>query len=369
MAAIPVVLDSTVYKHSPQLDTELFRFFRKQCRVGIACLYVPMVVEQEYLTWIEEEVSYATNRIDEAIHSLNRLMPSKDFFGVDFVNYLAGSELKDRQSKAIANWDAFKSDTRAVLVPISQDDGAKVMRDYLSGAKPFRKRKSREDIPDAFIRLTVLRLLRKEGIIYLVTQDKKFAESFSDIAKVRVSYDLSLFLQLPDIASQTGLVFESDAIESAKRMLNYYKDEFQEMIAKAISDEIDSEFVAQQFYESFMDEPTTFSSVEVATFQLDEGSISELSERTLLIPLEAEIVAEVAYGLEAGDLHRLGKSRLEKLVNREERDPGYYDINEAFPVKVKGTVSMRYAGTDPKTWDDVKKYVQFRVETYDFVWI
>jgi hypothetical protein len=97
--------------------------------------------------------------------------------------------------------------------------------------------------------------------------------------------------------------------------------------------------------------------------------ISELGERTLLVPFHAEITVEVAYGLEAADLQRLGKERLQKILAREESDPGYYDMNEAFPVKIKGSISLRYSDMDPKTWDDVRKHVQVRVESYDVLWV
>jgi hypothetical protein len=218
---------------------------------------VPTVVEQEYLTWIEEEVALTTATIAKAIQSLTRLVPSPDFLGLDMINYLADTELRDRQSKALGNWATFISDTKAVLVPISENDGARVMEGYFAGAKPFRKRKSRDDIPDAFIRLTIERLVKRHGAMYLITQDKKLAESFMDLPKVKVANDLSEFLHLPEVAAQTGLVFKSDAIESARQMLAYYKEELREMIARAIYSEIDADVIGEVFYESFMDQPTT----------------------------------------------------------------------------------------------------------------
>ena len=119
MPGIAVVLDSTVYKQSPQLNTQFFQFLRKQCRINNLNLFIPVIIEREFLTWIEERVLNTSLAIAKAIQSLNKLMPSKEFFGVDFIgafrNTLAATNTIRVDSKVVHETDSAqaKSDESA----------------------------------------------------------------------------------------------------------------------------------------------------------------------------------------------------------------------------------------------------------------
>jgi len=369
MNSIALVLDSTVYKQSPQLNTQLFQYLRKQCRVGIFKLYIPLIVEREFLTWLEDRVTETYSAIAKAVQSLGKVLPSQDFLGVDFLDYFADSQLSERKNQAIQNWENFKTDTQASLLLVEAHHGKQVMDAYFEGSRPYSKRKSREDIPDAFIRAAIMDLLSQNKRLYLVSRDTRFGEAFSDVAQVCVSPDLAELFKIPEIAEQTGLITGKDAVESSRRMLMYYRDEFRTMIAKAIQHEIDAHDIGEQFFESHMMDPSTMGPVDVVVLDLNQDNISAMAEGVLLIPLYAEIKVEVYYGTEASDLQGLGKPRVDKLVSREESDLGYYDIVEAFAVKIKGNISMKISENDPKTWTEVAKEVEFRLENYDFIWV
>ena len=259
MDSLSLVFDSTVYKKTPRVDSELFKLFRKQCRIGNFKLFIPAVVEQEYLTWIDEQVEESFAGLQKSLRSLNRLMPKQEFLsGFDIVTYVTSTQLTDLKKQIYENWTLFKKDTKAVVVPIGERHGPQVMNAYFKGDKPFSNRKNRGDIPDAFLMAAVMDLVGKEKRVFLLTEDRKFAASLSQISHVVIVNDLAAFFQREDVRVRSGIKVSENAVQFLKNVFLYYKDELEARFSTIVQDETETTEIAAQFVGSFMEDLDPF---------------------------------------------------------------------------------------------------------------
>lgn len=363
MDSLALVLDSTVYKKTPRVDSELFKLLRKQCRIGNFRLFIPAVVDQEYLTWIDEQVEESFAGLQKSIRSLNRLMPKQEVLsGFDIVTYVTSSQLTDLKKQIYENWTSFKRDTKAVVVPIAERHGPQVMNAYFKGDKPFSNRKNRGDIPDAFLMAAVMDIVGKEKSVFLVTQDRKFADSFSEIPHVIIANDLAAFFQIENVRVRSGIKVSEDAVQFAKIVLLYYKDELEARFSTIVRDETERTEIAEQLLESFMEDLDPFPTVIVKEMRLETSLVQQVSDHVFIVPFSANIQIEISYLIERGRLAQLGKERVEKLISREDHDLTYYSVSEAFPTKLKGNFTVSIPTTDPATWKDPSKDIVITVE-------
>jgi hypothetical protein len=366
--SIPVVLDSTVYKQTPQLNSKVFLLLRKMCRIETIRLYLPRVIEREYMTWIDERINESRSAIIKAMSTLNRLLPEKNPIGLDLMSYIADNQMKGRKAETFVNWESFKTDAKIVEVPLAPAHGRKVMTAYFEGTSPFSGMKVRDDIPDGFIYSAVMDILRKEKRLYFVTADKKFAATLSTLKGVTVANDLSSFFQVEEIAQSTGVRVSGNTIDSLRKILLFYQDEIVPKYHALLKAEIDAADVASQFTESFMQDPQALHDASTLELDLDMSKILEIEPNTFIFPFSARVEAELMYGIEAGELWHLGKERIDRLHSREEQGIGYYDIVEGFPGRVNGSFSLVVSKNDPKNWSDVSKEIDIKVESIDIDW-
>ncbi len=366
--SINVVLDSTVYKQTPQMNSSLFMLLRKMCRINTIKLYIPWIIEREYLTWIDEKIDYAYKTILQAMYSLNRLLPQKNNMGFDFVSQFTGTTMKGRKAESFMNWERFKQDTGAVEIPISSDHGLHVMSSYFDGSSPFSKKKNREDIPDGFIYYAILEILKEEKQLYFVSADKRFTEYLLNIPEVIIAENIVSFFQIKEIANSTGVTLSGNSIDSFRNILLFYRDELNSLFCSCLSAEIDLDEESSHLIEPFMQQPLTNVDATINELNLDMENIVEIQPLTFILPFSGQLQLELFYCIEAGSLSQLGKERIEKLISRDENEIGYYDVIEAFPCNFNGSYSIVLSEKDPKLWKDVQSELQLKLESMELNW-
>jgi len=149
---INVVVDTTVFRNDPARKKAAFQTIKKLASAGELKLHIPQIVKQEFLS----------QQIDQYHASLSEILKNLLVFTKKNIPEDARKLLKT-QEKQLSNlkeelftfakreFEQWILDIGAEVHPISESHGPKVMEAYFSGDPPFREKKSRLDIPDAFI--------------------------------------------------------------------------------------------------------------------------------------------------------------------------------------------------------------------------
>jgi len=67
---IPIMLDSTVFKQVPKLNSQLFNELVKCIRANLYSLHISEIVEQEFLSWIKVEAQNSFDTVIKATKSM-----------------------------------------------------------------------------------------------------------------------------------------------------------------------------------------------------------------------------------------------------------------------------------------------------------
>ena len=178
---IHIVLDSSIYRSHPRLDTKEFTLLQGITAGGQAVLHVPHVVEREFATHLEH---VQRRRLDIAVREISKALS----FGphgphaMQLAEQLeilrsALSGLVHERSAAFIHW---LDQACAVRHPLTLEEASLALDAYFSGAPPLKEPKVRKDIPDSFIFQKILELSKAHAPQFgVVAEDKGLAEAVS----------------------------------------------------------------------------------------------------------------------------------------------------------------------------------------------
>lgn len=353
---IPLVLDSTAFKSSPKLNSALFRQLLQHINVGIFKLYIPEIVEREYLTWILEDAQKSYDKIVQAAKSLNKYYEKTEVLGFEFefnsTAMIAESQINQILENVSKNWDKFKASSSATIVPIEHAHTMSVMDAYFKGTVPFKTLKHRQDIPDAFIFNAMLDLLKDNDKVLFVTHDKSLIDRIED-------QNIVCFENLVDLFSTSGYKISGEYFRSLRHddraisLLSYFSDYIQAKCSEEIEFSEYVEEVNDNISGGVIGE-LDFVSASIQIVNFDEKAIGVITENTYLLPFTTKITHAIHSKATVGDLAILEKTRAESL-EKEVQSDGQVNIIEYVRNVFEGNISINFAESDPSSWVEKKK--------------
>lgn len=348
---IPLMLDSTLLKQVPKLNSQLFKELIKLVNIGVYKLYFSEIVEREYLTWIKEEAQKAYNNVVKATESLDKYYEEPNVFGLSLNSTasIAHSQISGVLKKVVSNWEDFKKSTNAIILPIESSHGELVMNSYFSGDIPFKNVKNRSDIPDAFIYHSIKDLLKINEKVLFISSDKNFVKRINNDQVV-------CFENLSELFANDEYRIQDDFFQKLKQddkavfLFRYFTDDIQK---KAIYQIEFSDFVRDTGEElegiAIGSYKEVFSTVEVIT--LDEKNIKKISKNSYLLPFTATVVHSVKSEANLEDLSLISEENI-RNIDKEVNDEGFFEITESIKDTFQGDLSVVFESSDPLLWEE-----------------
>lgn len=354
MEKIPVMIDSSVLKQIKKLNSPLMSQLIKYTRIGKFQLYLSVIIENEYLTWIKKEAQDAYDKIVSASEALYQYYDEPSIMGFqlrfNMTANMAHNEISNILKNITDNWKSFKENTNAIILPIEENHGRLVMNAYFNGDKPFKEVKYRQDIPDAFIYFSILEILKKYDQVVFISRDKEFIKHIQNDKVV-------IFESLKDLFESDSYCLKNEHFSSlnktdkAYNMIQYFKDEILRKAERAIelSDlvyDIEHEVIDKVIGE-YKNIATTATKIS-----LDYSNIKFITEYSYLVNFNAEINQSLSSIATVDELKVIPSQRIEKINEKEINDNGSYDLAELFTTKVSGNISITFDHSDPLSWKE-----------------
>lgn len=352
---IPLMLDSTVLKQVPKLNSQLFKELIKYINIGIFKLYISEIVEKEYLTWIREEAQQAYDNVVKATESLNKYYEEPSMLAVklsfNMTASIAHNQISQVLKNVVSNWDDFKNTTNISILSIENSHGELVMSSYFSGDVPFKKTKNRSDIPDGFIYYSIVDLLKFSEKVLFISSDKSLVKRISS-DQVVCFESLSELFSSDEYRIQDNFFQKLENNDRAIYLFKYFTDEIQR---KAIH-QIELSDLVYRIEEELEDDVVgeysdVFSRVETVTF--DEKNIKIISNNSYLLPFSANLVHSVNSKAGKDDLSFFSEERIRKL-EKEINDEGRFEISESTKNTAQGNLSVTFEDSSPLLWKEKK---------------
>jgi len=170
---IHLVLDTSIYRKSPRLDSREFSVLSEMINAGHVILHVPHVVERECTSELElgqrEKLNEAMVRLTKAV-AFEPLGPKSKQLS-EFLQKLR-KDTDSLVSERAAAFSYWLDKHKAMRHPIKLDQTQRALEAYFSGTPPLKQPKSRKDIPDAFIFHQILDLKKcHQSELHVVVED------------------------------------------------------------------------------------------------------------------------------------------------------------------------------------------------------
>lgn len=183
---IHVVFDSNVLRTDRSLNKIDMIYMRSLAKLGLVKMHFPWIVYKECTS---HNIADITSELDTAENKLKSLSRKGLHEDEDLVlNRIAYQirktkpKLKDSVEKV---WNDYIRETDSILHPLREDYTAKIFEGYFSALPPFKKLKSREDIPDAYIFESLKDLALKHPIHFL-SSDENLGATAATISNITV---------------------------------------------------------------------------------------------------------------------------------------------------------------------------------------
>lgn len=348
---IKIVLDTNIYSGDPNRQKAGFKVLSKLISEFKIQLFIPDIVKREFVTQRTDEYQ---DTVEKAQKSLKDILRKK-----------LDARLKQKVEKILKDFDATKADivsypewdfsnwayqARAKNLKVDDIHIKPVFEAYFKGKMPFSTKKSRKDIPDAFIFETIKRLSYDHDEIHAVINDKNLRGACQQIGNVKTYPTLKDF-----IASDTvkPVLEKLEAIEKAlPGIIDKLKEDpkfLDGLIDGEIVDRLSGQIITESIIPDDNNEATILGASEPDAIEYSWDEISTFADDTIIVPFNFITEVLTYYYVFKPDAYTLDDERLER-VGLTDHNNHYFEAEEYFEIEVQGELRLQ-VNTDELTED------------------
>lgn len=249
---------------------------RELVQLDAVAVYVPWIVEQEVSTGLAGDAQPLNARQRRAAAWFPRRERDRAREAFESVDNF----LRDSERLVEAGVKEFLDSLKAERLSLPRNAAEQVFADYFSGHPPFGKRKSRNDIPDAFIKRTIESAAASLAEpLHVVAADERLRVACSSISGVVVSARIDEVLKLPTLAPA---VPECDF----RAFFREVSPSVEAAIEDAIGEAVTHSEVTSHIFPSDNQDATITAYGSMTDLQIDFDGLEVISERVALISVE-----------------------------------------------------------------------------------
>lgn len=343
---IPVVIDTNALPLAPHRPSAAFGRLLEVVRLGAVRVYLPDIVVRE---WRSQRSIALVKDIQAAMSHLDNIEKSVVADGAAEIGHLA--ELRTGLKQLITRSDelseakaaALVADLNAEVLGINPADGARVMQAYFDGSSPFRSRKSRDDIPDAFIYQAIVALMaRPVADIHAVLADKRFVEHLKALGIV-IHENLESFVTSDEVkesvidATPVEKLW-SDSLPFVLRALPEHTEPIVDRMSNKLVDAIAYKHVSHEEIPSDDNEAMITGVGAAENVQLDWEQATDYGPGAIRVPFTCTSDVEIDFPVFHSDAYGLDDAISVSYGDHEESH--YFEAQAQVTVSVRGFVEL-----------------------------
>lgn len=333
---INIVADSTVYRADPRREKAAFKALARLASGGLVTLHIPEIVRREFLSQEEELHEKNVKAILGAVHGLGRrpldaaVAAEVKKIGDDTSGLVAN--LKTAAAKEFTDWVRSIS---AAEHPLDSSHGGKMLESYFGGTAPFKQKKNRNDIPDAFVWQSIQDLAREHKPLYVVSGDGGLRQPFEG------SRDFVVFASLEDLIASApiqALLKQHNVSANLIALLALLPAQ-----TALIASEIESELVDELAGKTVGDhdsEPTISMVDKPEDIEVDVTEAVDHGGGLAVVPFKAKVECLVEFGIDKSDYYAMSGEESEGISISDLNDHRF--LAEKYnTVCVEGSLSVQ----------------------------
>lgn len=337
---IHVVADTTVYRADPKREKAAFRALTRLATGRYLTLHIPEIVRREFISQQQEQLSRHIQELRGELHNLSRRPLSQS--AADFVETTTKKLTSLSADLAAFTEDEFTqwaTNMSAVIHPIRESHGLRVVDAYFAGTPPFREPKRRADFPDAFLWEAIRDLAEFHTPLCVVSSDKGILNAARGVDGVIVYETLDDFVASEPFQALLRKHFASTNFKALLALLPKHLDLVSSAIANELVDELAGQTVRSdeipddnsQAIISMVDEPTDLA--------IDIDAAVDHGDGLFVVPFSLRTECLLDYAIFKADFYTLPDEKSDR-ISTSELNKHYYAAQEYYNLRVEGLLSV-----------------------------
>jgi hypothetical protein len=337
---IHLVIDTTAFRNDPARKKAAFRSLKRLAEAGEIRVHVPHVVMEEFLSQqIEQYVAGLSEIRTLVVKFKKKHVPDVAREVLDNTDQQLNRLKEELVAFARTDFDQWVRETGAEVHGITESHGKRVIDAYFSGALPFREKKRREDIPDAFIWQVVLDLVESLGEVHVVSGDGAIKTASEAHASIVCFGTVDEF-----IASDTCQTPLRKNLANAnfQRLVSVYPqllDEIRSAIDSEAVDILAGKTVTGHEIPDDNNEATITMIGEPEDIEMSIGDTEYFGDGLFVVPVTFTTECLLSYAIFKSDLYGLPDDKIEQISISDLNDH-YYDAEEDYVLTITASVAV-----------------------------
>lgn len=173
---INLAIDTNIFRDNPKRDKAEFKALKKLISNEKVKLFMPYIIEQEFITQQIADCEKINNELKKNINSLNSRKYTNKTYIARLLNNI--EELDENTCNLIQQeFDEWCIEFKVEKRPLNKEHLEVVVQNYFNGNDPFKSQKNRKDIPDAFIFQELKDIHNENGNLTFIANDTYFGDS------------------------------------------------------------------------------------------------------------------------------------------------------------------------------------------------
>jgi hypothetical protein len=337
---IHVVADTTAYRADPKRDKAAFRAIARLAHAGYLVLHIPDIVRREFVSQQRQQYSKHIQALRAELHDFGRR--SLPTAVADYVGGVLGRlapldvDLRAFAEDEFAEWASAMS---AVIHPIGQSHGGRVVEAYFAGALPFREPKHRDDFPDAFLWQVIIDLAEQHNPLYVVSSDKGIFNAAQGVEGVTPFDSLEDFVASEPFQALLKAHFASANIKALLALLPEHLDFVSAALANELVDELAGRTVRSDEIPDDNSEAIISMVGNPEDLDLDIAAAVDHGDGLFVVPFSLRTECLLDYAIFKGDFYTLPDEKSDR-ISTSELNEHYYSAEEYYTLRVDGLLSF-----------------------------
>jgi hypothetical protein len=365
------VIDTSIYRQDESLDDAAFSALHKLCRSGLVQLHLSEMVRREFLSYrIKKRVGFLHNLVDQIrkVQARLELPEEKEVLARSITEV---DQIREHhEQRVISNFEQWHESIDAVGHPIEPEHTEKVWESYFAGDDPFREKKKREDIPDAYIWQVCVDVLNNQGQVHLIAQDTSLRNTCRDLESAHGYESLEQFVELDihlrELQDSLGDQFFDDIL----RILEQRK--FQSEIKSCVHEDLEEDLLYLTLepgsIPDALGDPTITGVETVDNCNLEFDRARYYGDGQIVLPFECAVGALVDYWTSKAEHYAYGPNGPHSTGESNKYN---IEVQDHFDLWVEGRISITIQPDGLEAIDNLEQTVRGarievdRVERYE----
>jgi rRNA-processing protein FCF1 len=348
-----LVLDTTVMRSDPARKKAAFKSLERLAKFEKVQVYIPYVVKHEFLTQEEDSYQLHLQNILSKIQDLQKKPLPELAIKLLHSSIESFEKLKPEMTQfAEREFQLWCEEINVQVLPVDKLHGEKIIESYFKGKLPFKKKKNRDDFPDAFVWQAIYDLSKKLPEIYVVTNDTNFGNAITTHKNITLLKNLDDFIKL-EVCQKLIQDIEFIELEEAKEInnkINFYRfinliSSIQSPIIYSMESALLGEFegTTVKSYDIPDDNHTArvdyLGNIEELKFHTEQ--VSYYGSDTFVIPFSVTVEAQLSYFIHKADYCELDEEKTDGMSILDWNDH-VYSVDEDYSLAVEGRMSIMF---------------------------